>query len=214
MNLIYCYDAYCGWCYGFSPVLKKVTQTFKDQLHVEVLSGGMILPEIPQPISQIAPVIKNGYQRIEELSGVKFGKDFLWHVFHSDESDWFPNSLKPAIALSIIKEKDPDAGLSFASDLQHALNFEGRDLTDDEAYRHLLPKYNISETEFYTDLKSEKFKEKAQYDFALVKQLRVESYPTLLLQESESKFHLLAKGFTDFETLKERLKRALESLPK
>ena len=38
----------------------------------------------------------------------------------------------------------------FATDLQYALNYEGRDLTDDEAYRHLLAKYSLDEavTEF------------------------------------------------------------------
>ena len=26
--IIYCYDAYCGWCYGFGPVIKKITAAF------------------------------------------------------------------------------------------------------------------------------------------------------------------------------------------
>ena len=45
--LIYCYDAYCGWCYGFSPVISAIADAYKDKLEVEVLSGGMILPEKP-----------------------------------------------------------------------------------------------------------------------------------------------------------------------
>ena len=214
MNLIYCYDAYCGWCYGFSPVLKQIAEKYQKQFFIEVLSGGMILPEVPQPIAQIATVIRENYPHVEEYSGVKFGKDFLWHMNNPDESDWFPNSLKPAIALSVIKEFNPEMGLEFASDIQYALNFEGRDLTDDEAYRHLLPKYEIDDDRFYRDLHSEIFLEKAQYDFALVKQLQVTSYPALLLQESDSKFHLLAKGFTDFETLDARLINALKILEK
>lgn len=212
MNLIYCYDAYCGWCYGFSPVLKQIAENYKNQLFIEVLSGGMVLPDMPQPIAQIASAIKENYSNVEEYSGVKFGKDFLWHINHPEESDWFPNSLKPAIALSIIKEFNREMGLDFAVDIQYALNFEGRDLTDDEAYRHLLPKYGINEEQFYKSLHSDLFLEKAQYDFALVKQLQVTSYPALLLQESASKFHLLAKGYTDFETLNVRLQNALKSI--
>ena len=214
MNLIYCYDAYCGWCYGFSPVLKQIAEKYKNQFFVEVLSGGMILPDVPQPIAQIATLIIENYPHVEEYSGIKFGKDFLWHMHNSEESDWFPNSLKPAIALSIIKEFNSEMSLEFASDIQYALNFEGRDLTDDEAYRHLLPKYGIDQDHFYTELHSESFLEKAHYDFALVKQLQVTSYPALLLQESESKFHLLAKGFTDFETLDMRIINALKSIEK
>ncbi|KAA5533653.1 DsbA family protein [Taibaiella lutea] len=212
MNLIYCYDAWCGWCYGFSPVIKKIEALYKDRLHVEVLSGGMILPEEPRHIGLTAPYIQQAYKTVEEYTGVKFGEDFLWHIFNPEQSDWFPNSEKPAIALCIIKEYNPDMAVSFAADLQYSLNFEGRDLTDDEAYRHLLPKYGIDNETFYSDLHSEKFKEKAYYDFALCKQLQVTSFPQLLLQASDNKFYLVAKGYTDFETLKERIDNILKEL--
>jgi protein-disulfide isomerase-like protein with CxxC motif len=37
-KIIYCYDAYCGWCYGFSPVIQQIWQTHKDQFDFETLS--------------------------------------------------------------------------------------------------------------------------------------------------------------------------------
>jgi putative protein-disulfide isomerase len=43
----------------------------------------------------------------------------------------------------------------------------------------------------------------------LVKQLRVTGFPAVFLQVSESKFYLLAQGFTDYETVKERLEKIL-----
>ena len=36
-TLFYCYDAYCGWCYGFSPVIKQIAATYKTQLNIEVI---------------------------------------------------------------------------------------------------------------------------------------------------------------------------------
>lgn len=187
-TLYYCYDAYCGWCYGFSPVIKKLSEEYKDQVVFDVLSGGMILPEEPQHFALLAKHIQVEYKQVEELTGVKFGEDFLWHVNNPDKTDWFPDSTKPAIALSILKDYNPDKAVAFASDLQYALNYEGRDLTDDEAYRHLLPKYNIPEEDFYTKLKSEEYREKAYYDMALVKQLQVSGFPSVLMQVSDSKF--------------------------
>lgn len=205
MTIIYCYDAYCGWCYGFSGVIKKIAEEFKNEFDFEVLSGGMILPEVPQPISTIAPYIQNSYKAVEELSGVTFGPDFLFHINRPEDSDWFPNSEKPAIALCIFKEYFPDKGVAFAADLQYALNYEGRDLTDDEAYRHLLERYSIDADDFYTKLHSQEYKDKAYYEFQLVKQLKVDSFPQVLLQVSESKFYLIAKGYTDYETVKTAL---------
>ena len=210
--LIYCYDAYCGWCYGFSPVIKKIAAEYKDKVEIEVLSGGMILPEKPTHIGSIAPYIQKAYKTVEELTGIKFGKDFLWHIFNYEDSDWYPNSEKPAIAMCIFKEYYPERAVEFASDLQYALNYEGRDLTDDEAYRHLLEKYSISDERFYEKLHSDEYKEKAYYEFSLVKQLQVTGYPCVLVQASETKFHLVARGYTDHTTLKERIDKVLADL--
>lgn len=209
--LFYCYDAYCGWCYGFSTVMTQIANQF-PALQIEVLSGGMILPEEPVHISATAGYIKSAYKTVEEYSGVSFGPDYLWHINNPDLSDWYPNSEKPAIALSIFKEIYPERQVEFATDLQKALHFEGRDLTDDEAYKHLLEKYSIQPALFYERLKSEEYKEKANYEFALVKQLQVTGYPCVLLQESETKFHLLARGYTPYIDLKARLDRALQSI--
>jgi len=209
-TLFYCYDAYCGWCYGFSPVLKKIAEEYKDQFEVEVLSGGMMVDEQVVPIDKIAPYIQSAYKRVEELTGIKFGEDFLWHINNPDESDWILNSEKPAIALCIFKDYYPARQLEFASDLQYALNYEGRDLDDNEAYRHLLEKYSIQPEVFYEKLKSEEYKERAYYEFALCKQLQVTGFPAVLMQLNDSKFYLLARGFTTYDELKERIENVLK----
>ncbi|HRH49976.1 MAG TPA: DsbA family protein [Panacibacter sp.] len=210
--LIYCYDAYCGWCYGFSPVIKKIAETFKDRLDFEVLSGGMIITEKPVAIAATATYIQSAYKRVEEYSGITFGKDYLWHIFNPEESDWFPSSEKPSIALCIFKELHAGNPVEFAADMQYALHYEGRDLTDDEAYRHLLDKYKINVDTFYKLLKSETFKEKAYYEFSLVKQLKVQGFPAVFIQGSELKFYLVAQGFTDYETVNQHIENVLKEI--
>lgn len=207
--LYYCYDPYCGWCYGFSPVITRIAEEYSDRMEMEVLSGGMILPEEPRHFGPMARYVQTAYKRAEELTGITFGPDFLWHVFHPEETDWYPDSTKPAIALCILKEYFPDRAIYFARDLQYALNYEGRDLTDDEAYRHLLPEYSLPAEDFYQKLHSEEYREKAYYEFALVKQLQVSGFPAVLMQVSDAKFYLLASGYTDYETLKRRIDTVL-----
>jgi len=208
--LIYCYDAYCGWCYGFSPVMQNVMERFKSDLSIEVLSGGMMVGEAVAPIEKMGPYIQGVYQRVEEMTGVKFGDDFLWHVNHPELSDWVMNSEKSAIALCIFKEYYPERQLEFASDLQYALNYEGRDLDDNEAYLHLLEKYSIQPESFYEKLQREEYKESAFYEFALCRQLQVTGFPAVLMQLSESKFHLLARGYTSYEEMEERIESVLK----
>ena len=170
------------------------------------------MPDNAQPIEAMAKYVSGAYKTVEQLTGIKFGEDYLWHIFNPEKSDWLLNSEKPAIALSILKEQHPEKAIEIASDLQYALMYEGRDLTDNEAYRHLLPKYQIEADEFYAKLKSEKYIDKAYYDFALVKQLQVNSYPTVLMQVTDSKFYLLSTGYTRYETLKERIDKVLAEI--
>ncbi len=211
-TLIYCYDAYCGWCYGFSPVIKKIVADYKDILDIEVLSGGMMTGEQVMPIEKIAHFIQTEYKTVEDYAGVKYGEDFLWHINNPTKSDWVMNSEKPAIALCIFKEYYPERQLEFATDLQYALNYEGRDLDDDEAYQHLLEKYSIHPEAFYNKLKSDEYKEAAYYEFALVKQLQVNGYPTVFIQTGETKFVMLARGYTAFEDLRERIENVLKEV--
>lgn len=211
-SLIYCYDAYCGWCYGFSLVMRSLFDEYRDAFFFEVLSGGMILPEEPKHISVTASYIKSAYRNVEELTGVRFGQDYLWHIVNPDKSDWFPDSMKPSIALCIFKEYFPEEQVLFASDLQQSLHLEGRDLCDDEAYRHLLEKYQIPEDDFYDKLHQPEYREKALYEFALVKQLKVTGFPTVLMQTGETKFYLLSRGYTALDTMKERIESVRREL--
>jgi putative protein-disulfide isomerase len=209
-RVVYCYDAYCGWCYGFSEVMKKAYSEYKSVLEFEVLSGGMILPEEPVAIGATAKYIESAYKRVEEVTGIKFGEDYLWHIQHPDASDWFPNSEKPAIALCVFKDYYPDNQISFAADLQYALHFEGRDLTDDEAYRLLLDKYNIPAEEFYEKLNDEEYKEQAYYEFDVCRQLNVTGFPAVFIQLTDTKFYKISEGYTNYETLHERMEKVLK----
>lgn len=209
-TIYYCYDAYCGWCYGFSPVMKQLAEEFAAQFNFEVLSGGMITGDYVKPVAAMAGIVTSGYKDVEERTGVKFGEDFLWHFRNPDKSDWFPDSTKPAIALCIFKEIYPDRQVEFAADLQYALNYEGRDLSDDEAYRHLLEKYAIEPELFYSKLHFELYKEKAEEEFTLCKQLQVTGFPAVLLQGEGNKLYLLARGYTSYSALKSRIEDALQ----
>ena len=209
-TVVYCYDAYCGWCFGFSPVIQRMEARFRGKIAFEVLSGGMILPRKPTHIGVLAKYVLDNCKAVEAHTGVKFGEDYLWHINNPDKSDWFPCSEKPGIALCLFKDLHPQLAVHFASDLQYALCFEGRDLCDDEAYRHLLQKYNIPAGAFYEKLHSAEYKQKTYDEFALCKQLKITGFPAVYLQITERKLYTLADGYTDDATLDARLENVLK----
>jgi putative protein-disulfide isomerase len=203
--IIYFFDAYCAWCYGFEPVMRKIWSVYNGQYQVELIPGGMIRPSKPVHISKISSYITDQYKEIEQLTGVVFGEDFLWHFKNTEMSDWFPDSEKPSIAFCIFREYFPGRQAELLGGLHEALFSEGRDLCDDEAYRHLLERYKVPVQDFYSKLHSREYKEMAQQEFALAQQLHVTGYPTVIIQESGSKFHLVTRGYSSFETARQRI---------
>jgi len=82
IKLVYYYDALCGWCYGFSPVMSKIENKYSDKLDIKVISGGLFLGSRAGRVNVVAPHIKAGaYKSVELRTGVKFGKPFLDDVF-------------------------------------------------------------------------------------------------------------------------------------
>ncbi len=153
----------------------------------------------------ISGYVIEAYPSIEEMTGVKFGEDYLWHMRNPELSDWFPSSEKSAIALTVFKDYKPEMQVHFASELQYALFYEGRDLTDDEAYRHLLEKHHIDANEFYEKLHSETYQQKAHDEFAMCEQLKVTGYPQLMLQIGNDTIYLINRGYADFESLSNKI---------
>ena len=131
-SIIYVYDALCGWCYGFSPIIKQVFEKYQTQFDFEVISGGMILGERQGPIGEVAAYIKGAYKNVEDTTGVKFGENFVNVVLQ--EGNLYFSSEKPAIALSVFKTIYPKKAILFAHDLQSAIYHDGLDLSIDESY--------------------------------------------------------------------------------
>lgn len=206
-KIIYVYDALCGWCYGFSKVIHACYENHRNDFDFEVLSGGMMTGERVGSINQIAPFIKSAYKTIEETTGIKFGEAYLKHL---EEGTMILNSEKPSIALSVFKSLLPEQAIPFVHDLQDAIYFDGKDPNENDLYRYLAVNYGIDPDEFEEKLGIEKFKDEAYYDFALAKQLQVQGYPAVLIQTGERNFYLIAKGYTDMDTLETRIKNVME----
>jgi len=209
LKIIYVYDALCGWCYGFSQVIMECFEKHKDDFVFEVLSGGMMIGDKVGSINKIAPFIKSAYHSVESTTGIKFGEPYLRHL---EDGTMILNSEMPSIALSVFKLYFPDMSVSFVHDLQNAIYFDGKNPNDYDLYRYLAVNFGIDPDEFEAKMKLDASKESAYYDFALVKQLRVESFPAVLIQTSDTGFYLIAKGFTDSDTLELRISNVLKEI--
>lgn len=201
-NMIYIYDALCSWCYGFSPVMLAVYENNRLEFDFEVISGGMILEDQRSRLGDVTNYIKESYLSVEDSTGIVFGPAFIHNL---EKGDLVFSSEPPAIALSVFKSYKPQHAVEFTHQLQNSIFFDGKDPNDMDVYRYLAVNFSIDPDVFEARMNEPEFREAAKYDFALAKQLQVSSYPAVFIQESESKFFMVARGYAAYETMELRI---------
>lgn len=203
-KIIYVYDPMCGWCYGFSPVIKEIENEYKQKFNFEIISGGMVVGDREGPIGDFADYILSAYKRVESTTGIKFGEPYLDLL---KKKDYFSSSVKPSIALSYIKEIKPEISISFAYDMQKRLYFDGKLLHENESYLPLLEKYQINKEDFFKAIESDFYKTKAFEDFNTSRKLDVRGFPSVILFK-DGKYQFITSGYTS----KKELSKALDKI--
>lgn len=203
VKLIYYYDALCGWCYGFSPVMLKLNERYGERLDIEVISGGLFLGDRVGSVNKVAPHIKAGaYKSVEQRTGVKFGATFLADVF--GEGKMTLNSLPPSTALCIVKEHLPEKELVFAEMLLHAVYFDGFDPIDIKGYGNYAEKIGFDRADFNAKMQENKYKTLALKAFEKFRTSQFSGMPALVLETTDQQI-LLSNGYTNFENLSAQL---------
>jgi putative protein-disulfide isomerase len=206
--VLYVHDALCGWCYGFSPVIKKAAEVFENDFHFVAVSGGMIIGDAIGPIGKMSDYIKKAYPRVEETTGIKFGEGYIRIV---EQGSYILNSVKPAMAMSAFKSFLPFKSVDFAHDLHKAHMGEGKNLNEREAYLEIIRKYGIDEEEFLKRANSDECKEQTYREFEEIKHIGLTGFPSVLLQHDQDVF-LISQGYIDYETLAQRLAAAQDHI--
>jgi putative protein-disulfide isomerase len=206
-TIYYVYDPLCSWCYGFSPVIKKLKPTYKDQFDFQVISGGMQSGERKQPVSAIRDYLKGAYKDVTQRTGVEFGDKFMEVL---EDGERILDSIPPSTALSIVKDLKPKEVLSFAATIQEAIYFDGFNWNIVEAYFPYLETYGIDQEEFRRKFEDPIYKEKALEDFKLATNFGVTGFPSVILKK-EDKYYLIAQGFVPFEQLDATIKQVQTS---
>lgn len=210
-KLLYFYDALCGWCYGFRPVLRQLHDKYGKDLPFEVVSGGMVLGEREGPIGEVAAYIKDAYRQVELTTGVTFGAGFL-HDILADGTARF-SSWYPAVALEVLRSEKPDQALEFAHALQYAVYHTGIRPAVPEAYGPLAAEFGMDADSFVDRLDQEAFAERARDQFRKTASFQVGGFPTLILQYGEEYF-MISRGYMGLDMLDFRLEQVLAAQDK
>ncbi len=204
MKILYVYDALCGWCYGFSPVITDFVN--RHELECSVISGGMITGDRIGPIGEVAPYIKQAYKEVEDRCGVTFGQAFLDVL---DEGSMVFTSIPAAVAMSVFKDCGDGDDLAFAKAVQEQIYYHGKAPGNPQTFATLAAQHGCDKEAFLNDMQSNTYQQKAQADFQLSQQLQVSGFPTVFLTQGQQAIHI-ARGYVPLEDLEKNYEMAVE----
>ena len=190
-KLLYFYDPLCGWCFAFSPVIKKLEKIFAEQLEFEALSGGMVLGDRVKPLSEMRDYLKEAMPRLEEMTGVKFGRAYLDIL---EEGSLMLNSELPCIAMTVYKSMCKKSSIEFTSALQSSLYEKGINLNEIENYQELVENFDLSWKVFKSKMEDPAYKEKTYQEFQIGQQMGIGGFPSVVLSIGNQGY-LIARGY-------------------
>ncbi len=208
-RLYYCYDALCGWCYGFSPVMTEFAARH-PQVPIQVVSGGMITGERIGPIGEVAGYIKQAYKVVEDRCGVEFGQAFLQNIL--EEGSAVFTSIPAAIAMAVFQEAHPERALDYAAALQRAIYHDGIQPGDYGAYADRAATLGADRDAFLARMHDPASLPRAEADFELSQRFGVTGFPTLVYQSASGELYALGRGYLplpDLEANWQSLQQAL-----
>lgn len=197
-TLIYVMDPLCGWCYGFSPVMQRVYDTYKEQAHFEVVTGGMVTGNEIGPIGAIAPFLKKATAQVTQHTGAEFSPKFIDTILA--EGTQILTSVEPSIAVQICKSKKPDSLFAFLTALHKEIYIHGLKTANISDYSRLFREIGFDGSKFMNDFKNKKHRDMAHRDFKKAESLGVESYPALLMRSKQG-IKVIARGYVHWNQL-------------
>ncbi|MCM3629876.1 DsbA family protein [Paenibacillus glycanilyticus] len=208
LALIYAWDAYCGWCYGFSKTL-QIFHENHPELPLTVWSGGLFVGRNKRPIGSF-PHVPEANKRISQLTGAEFGTSYQSLL---EEGHFVMDSEIAAKGFSALRTFAPERAYDLASSMQHAFYYEGKSLSDPATYRDIAMAHNLDPDGVQGQFESAVSTKDAHADIAMLQQLGVQSFPTLLLQKGGEYFGFGGDIMT-VEKLETRLVRMIQEIEK
>jgi putative protein-disulfide isomerase len=195
-EIIYVFDPLCGWCYGFSPVIKQAYDTYKDKADFKVITGGMIIGDQISPIGKMAEFLKGATARVTERTGAEFSTLFLDTIL--TEGTQLLSSMEPSIAVQICKAEKPERIFDFMTELHKDIYISGLKTAIPTDYARLAKKMGLDENKFINNLSENKFKHMAMQDFQEAGALGVDSYPAVLIRNKQG-VRVISRGYVDWD---------------
>jgi len=192
--LWYFADPMCSWCWGFSPVIDAIKETYADQVKVALMLGGL-RPGTTEPMTAaLREEILHHWHEVQQRTGQAF-------VFENAmPAGFIYDTEPPSRAVIAVAEINPETTFPYFKSVQAAFYAHRQDVTQPQTLATLAETHHIEASQFLERFHSADVKEKTRKHFQQSRQAGVRGFPTVLLQDASGPT-LLTSGYRAFEEL-------------
>ncbi len=130
VELLYGFDALCGWCYGGIPAMRRVLDDH-PALPVRLVLPGLVTGDRAGPYAQMEAYIRGASERLQAVTGRAPSAAFYDLIRTPGVRG---DSGPPTAAIAQVQEAAPDRAIAFAHAVCEAHFAQGADLNRAETY--------------------------------------------------------------------------------
>ena len=197
-EIIYFGDPMCSWCWGFSPVIKNISQTYADDAPVSIVVGGLHAFDTDPMNDDYKATIQHHWEDVSTATGAVFDYAFF-------DREGFVLDTEPACRAAVtVRDMDKSKLLHFYDSISRSFYSENKDTTNVEIFKLLATEAGLDADAFQEQFESDALKETTRRDFQYAKELGVTGFPTVVVQENkgkDAKLALLSAGYQPYDSL-------------
>ncbi len=173
-KLYYVHDPMCSWCYAFKKEFDNLKKRLPTNIEVINILGGLAKESDEIMPKEMQEKIQAIWYDIEKFTGTKFNHDF-WKLCKPRRSTY------PACK-AVLCAKEQNMEDEMINAIQKAYYLEAKNPSDKETLITLAKELELDIEKFTNDLTSEKIEQLLQKELNKRRELKVNSFPSLVLQ--------------------------------
>ncbi len=195
-HLIYFADPMCSWCWGFSPVIERVSAEFADRLPVRVMMGGL-RPGTVEPMSaRDKAYVGEHWTHVQEASGQRF--DF---AFFEREGFIYDTELA-CRGVVAARRIDETKALTFLGHVHRHFYALNRDVTNADELFEIATEVDIDEETFRDTYRDELTDHETKADIHFAQSSGITGFPTLIAVEDGKAVGAVTIGYRPWDAIR------------
>ena len=195
-QLIYFADPMCSWCWGFSPVVDQIQESYGEDLPVLLVLGGL-QPGNTKPLTEKAKEsIKEHWGHVYERSAQPFDQTFF------DRDGFIYDTEPPSRAIIAMHSLAQDGSLTALKSVHKAFYAENKDVTSSDVLADIAEELGHDRSAFLAAFDAEEIHKATQRGFEFSRSINVTGFPTLLAGDNENGYRAITQGYQGWEDIR------------